>query len=132
MDLNLGSIAQWAAIAVTLILNAIVQTKASHHWFDKKLVEVYTKMEADRIESMNARERIRVDVINNTAKDDARYAQIKAEIAQLELKVVRDYLHKNDFKEAMDLYFNPLFLRIADIERKWDKFVDSKLNGTRQ
>ncbi len=129
--MDFGTIGQWVTIAVTLIVNAIVQTKAAHHFLDKKLTEVYENIDERRLEAQTGRESIKRDLIANTIKDDARYAQVKAEIAQLELKVVREYLHKNDFKEAMDLYFNPLFLRIADIEKKWDRFVDNRINERR-
>lgn len=125
---DLGTLPQWLGIAATLAINAIVQAILFQRWLDAKHGEIYRRINADHQEVGKDHLSIRREMTQLNGKDDANHSRAMAEVSRVELVMTKEYMRHGEFKNMMDLYFNPLFQRLASLETKWERFIDSKVN----
>lgn len=127
------NVAAWVAIAVTVFIACVGAFLAWWKWWlEREFANVKTDTEEVKTETTRRIELVRSEVFTQAARTETTAARASAEVARLELKMAEqrsEFMLKTDFERSMDRYFDPLFLRLDTLEKRWEQFLLSRING---
>lgn len=98
-------------------------------WNDKKLTDIWTRVNNDKDDNKKSSEIIRSEVYAKVSRNEAQTARVSAELQEFKVKVADEYMRQTDFDKALDRHFNQLYLRMTKMEEKLERYIELRLKG---